>query len=197
MRLALFDLDGTITTRDTLADFLLQTFGLLRCAAGLLSVSPFLLLYLLKLIPGGEAKEKVFRYFLSGWGVDDFATAADRYARERMPAILRERAMDRIAWHRSRGDRMVVVSASAEEWVRSWCAREGMETIGTRLETRDGRFTGRILGENCSGPEKARRIREKISLDDYEYIYAYGNSGGDAEMLALAHERYYQWKRMA
>lgn len=197
MRLVLFDLDGTITTRDTLADFILHTFGFMRCAAGLLAASPFLVLYMLKIIPGGKAKERVFRYFLNGWGREEFRSAAERYARERMPAILRERAMERIAWHRSRGDRIVVVSASAEEWVGIWCAMQGMEAIGTRLELADGRFTGRILGENCTGPEKARRIREAISLDEYEYVYAYGNSGGDAEMLALANERYYKWRRMA
>lgn len=197
MRLALFDFDGTITTRDTLADFLLNAFGVVRCAIGLLAVSPFMALYLSKIITGGEAKEKVFRYFLSGWDRDDFGRAADRYARERMPAILRENAMERIRWHRSRGDRIVVVSASAEEWVGSWCAMQGMEVIGTRLEIRDGKFTGRIQGENCKGPEKARRIREEINLADYEYVYAYGNSSGDAEMLALADERYYNWRRMA
>lgn len=197
MRLALFDFDGTITTRDTLADFILHTFGFARCAAGLLAASPFLVLYILKIIPGGEAKERVFRYFLKGWGRADFRAAAERYARERMPAILRERAMERIAWHRSRGDRIVVVSASAEEWVGIWCAMQGIEAIGTRLELAGGTFTGRILGENCTGPEKARRIREAISLNEYEHVYAYGNSGGDADMLALANERYYKWRRLA
>ena len=42
-----------------------------------------------------------------------------------------------------------------------------------------------------------RRIRAKVNLEAYSKIYAYGNSGGDHQMLAIADEAVYRWERDA
>ena len=56
----------------------------------------------------------------------------------------------------------------------------------SRLEVDgDGRVTGSLVGGNCRGPAKLRRIREHFGADGYE-LWAYGDSAGDAEMLAAA-----------
>ncbi|MBV8950968.1 MAG: haloacid dehalogenase-like hydrolase, partial [Actinobacteria bacterium] len=57
----------------------------------------------------------------------------------------------------------------------------------------DGRFTGRLIGRNCRGIEKVNRLRAWLgphgSEDEPEcFIWAYGDSSGDAELLAMAHE---------
>lgn len=196
MRLALFDFDGTITTRDSLGDFLLHTYGALRCAAALIMLAPVLALRLAGKIPNWKAKEAVFRHFLEGCPMKDFTAAASDYAANRLPQIIRTIAAERIEWHRSQGHRTIVVSASPEQWLSPWCARYGLEVLATRLETISGTLTGRIDGTNCYGAEKENRIREAVNLDDYEYIYAYGDSRGDAEMLAMANERYYKWAKV-
>ena len=196
MRLALFDFDGTITDRDSFFDFLIFTFGFPRFMLGLAAVSPVLLMFLARLIPNWKAKEAVFRHFLNGVGAEFFDAAAAKYSAERIPAIVRGAALERIEWHRERGHRIVVVSASAEPWIRGWCDGLGLDLIGTRLQVAGGRLTGRIDGKNCQGAEKVRRIRERYRPDDYEYIYAYGNSGGDRDMLSLADEQYYNWVRV-
>ena len=64
--------------------------------------------------------------------------------------------------------------------------------VGTKVEVRNGRLTGRFLTYNCYGVEKVRRIlRIYPNPDDYEFI-ALGDSRGDREMLAFADERYYK-----
>ncbi|MBN1496281.1 MAG: HAD-IB family hydrolase [Spirochaetes bacterium] len=196
MRLALFDFDGTITTRDSLGDFLLHTCGALRCAAALIMLAPVLALRLAGKIPNWKAKEAVFRHFLEGCPVTDFAAAASDYAANRLPRIIRKIALERIEWHRSQGHRAIIVSASPEQWIKPWCGRYGMEVIATRLEIRADILTGGIDGANCYGEEKARRIRETVNLAEYEYIYAYGDSKGDTEMLSMANERYYNWTQV-
>ena len=196
MHLALFDFDGTITNRDSFLDFLHFTFGAVRCAFGLAVLGPILALYAVKLVPNWKAKEAVLRHFLKGWSVDDFKEAAGRYSRERLPGIIRGEALERIEWHRSCGHRIIVVSASVEEWMRGWCDRYGIGVIGTRLAVDQGKLTGRINGVNCHGSDKVRRIREKVNLEKYECIYAYGNSRSDVEMLSLANEQYYNWVKV-
>ncbi len=79
------------------------------------------------------------------------------------------------------------MSASPEFYVTPIGRRLGFDAVlATRLEVDpDGRLTGRILGANCRGPEKVVRLREWRG-DTLTVAFAYGDSAGDREMLALA-----------
>ncbi len=85
----------------------------------------------------------------------------------------------------------MIVSASYEQYVRVVAERLGdVDVAATRLDVVDGRCTGDLLGANCRGPEKVRRLdawlRER-GLDRAEItLYAYGDSSGDRELLAAA-----------
>ena len=61
--------------------------------------------------------------------------------------------------------------------------------MGTECETNSGlQFTGSLVGANCRGAEKERRLREWIDgegIGSY-VLYAYGDSAGDDQMLAMA-----------
>ena len=87
---------------------------------------------------------------------------------------------------------MLVVSASLADWVGGWCADQGLELVATEAEVAAGRITGSFAGANCHGPEKVRRITALLDPADYAPIHAYGDSGGDREMLALASEPHYR-----
>lgn len=45
---------------------------------------------------------------------------------------------------------------------------------------------------DCYGEEKVRSTRASYNLDEFDHIYAYGDSKGDNAMPDLAHERYYK-----
>lgn len=192
MKLALFDFDGTITYRDSFIDFITYVYGYPRYLLGMLLNVHYLLAYKASLYPNDRAKEKVLAHFFGGMEVDTFRELASAYARERLPAIVKPSAMDKIAWHRAEGHDIVIVSASVEYWLADWCAAHDLALIATRLDVRDGRITGRIAGGNCYGPEKVKRIADAYELGRYEYIYAYGDSAGDKELLAIAHEQGYR-----
>ncbi len=42
------------------------------------------------------------------------------------------------------------------------------------------------MGPNVRGPEKAVRLRSWLGGDVPEMLWAYGNSSGDTELLAMA-----------
>jgi HAD superfamily phosphoserine phosphatase-like hydrolase len=90
--------------------------------------------------------------------------------------------------HQAEGDRVIIVSASMRCWLQPWCDKNNIELLSTQLEFKNGEFTGRFLTKNCHGKEKENRIKELLNLKDYETIYAYGDSSGDTQMLALAHK---------
>jgi HAD superfamily phosphoserine phosphatase-like hydrolase len=105
---------------------------------------------------------------------------------------VRPKALIEIREHQATGAKVIVVSASAENWVQPWCAQHNIECLATKLEVINNKITGRISGFNCYGAEKENRIRSCFELKDYEEIIAYGDSGGDLEMLALAQQQHYK-----
>ncbi len=114
MRLALFDFDGTITTKDSLADFTKFAVGKANYYLGLITLSPTLTAYVLHLLPNHIAKEKFITHFFKGWDVDDFRILTDRYAHGQIDKITRFKAIEKIRWHQNQGHKIIIVSASIE-----------------------------------------------------------------------------------
>jgi len=90
------------------------------------------------------------------------------------------------------GAEIVIVSASAENWIQQWCRQHQLQLIATRLEIKNDRMTGRILGRNCYGQEKESRITSSYNLSQYDEIYCYGDTKGDKPMLSLATFSFYR-----
>ncbi len=192
MNLALFDFDGTLTERDSFAAFIRFAVGSRAFAEGLLRLSPVFLGYSMGVVSNNILKERVVDYFFGGWEYERFFSLAVEFGKVKLPRMLRRDAMKRIVWHLGRGDKVVVVSASLRCYLEGWCRAFGFDLIATRLEVDSGVITGRLKGNNCYGEEKAKKIRNRYNLSEYEKIYAYGNTRGDIPMLKLAHESYYR-----
>lgn len=192
MNIAFFDFDGTITTDDSLLKFIRFVVGDIKFLVGLCVLSPMLVIYKLKLIPNYMAKQMMLSYFFKGMAEKDFMAVASKYSLEHIDTIVRSLAMEKIRWHQERGDKVVVVSASLECWLKPWCEINHLEVLATKLKIEEGIVTGQFLTKNCYGIEKENRIKEAYDLSYYEHIYAYGDSRGDRDMLALADTKEYK-----
>jgi len=194
MNIAFFDFDGTITSKDSMIDFIIYSAGYRKFLTGMIQLIPYILMYKLGVIENWKAKEKVIKKFWGGWASSTFEETAAEYSQKKITLIIREKAIEAINTHKQNGDKVVVVSASCEKWLKPWCDSHNIELIGTIFEISNDTVTGRISGKNCYGAEKVVRIKQKYRISDYRIIYAYGDSSGDKEMLNLAHVRYYKWK---
>lgn len=192
-RLAIFDFDGTLTYKDSFLEFIRYYHGSRAFYLGMLRMSPWLLAYKAKLIPNWQAKEKVLEHFFGRQPEEEFREKGEAFARQLIPAMLRPKAEKALKKHLAAGDRVLVVSASAEPWLEAWCRELGIELLATSLECKNGQITGRIMGKNCYGPEKVKRLRNYLNLEDYAEVYVYGDSKGDREMLALASHPHYRY----
>ncbi|MGA7953290.1 MAG: HAD-IB family hydrolase, partial [Gloeobacterales cyanobacterium] len=95
-------------------------------------------------------------------------------------------------WHQSQGHRTILVSASLAIYLQPWAQRMGIQDVlGTDLEVKQGRFTGKIKGKNCYGPEKLARLQHLINME-HCCLHAYGDSKGDRELLSVAQYPYYR-----
>lgn len=185
--IAAFDFDGTLTYRDSFLPFIKSAVGPWRFYLGLLLLGPILLGYGMRLIPNWRTKQIVLSHFFRRWPQAKLQQAAEGFAHQELPRLLRPEALQRLSWHRQHGHQLVLVSASLEAYLRPWADRQSFDqVIGTRLGVTEGQITGHIEGKNCYGPEKVRRLKEWASCIEEYYLYAYGDSKGDRELLAIA-----------
>ncbi len=189
MKIYAFDFDGTLTTRDTLIDFIRFVRGDKATLLGLLRFSPLLLLMKMGIYPNGKCKRQLFTYFFKGMREGVFNDFCETYAHKRK-SILRPAAMEKLREVQQEGHTVVVVSANMDSWVRLFLP--GIEVIGTKVEVMNERLTGRFYTRNCYGKEKVRRFLERFPERNTYELIVYGDSRGDHELLDIADEGYYK-----
>ena len=195
--LALFDFDGTLTRGDSMLPFLRAAIGPVALTRALAATSPWLVGYAAGLIRNDSAKERLLAASLGGRSIDDLRMKGDAFARDDLPKLLRETTMAEFRGRRDEGRICVLVSASLDLYLEPWAREAGFaHVISSRLAVDEAqRATGALLGGNCHGPEKVVRIRDWLSMQgETGHCVAYGDTFGDAPMLALADEGFWVGK---
>ena len=196
IKLALFDFDHTITTVDTYGRFLRHIARPEQLARARWHIGPMLAGYRLGLVSARRLRARVTRFAFQHGCEETIREEGTRFARAIPPMWLRPEMEQRIAWHQSQGDTVVVVSGSLDVYLQPWCRERGLAVICNALEAENGQLTGRYRDGDC-GADKVRRIRTQYDLNQYRMIYAYGDSREDRGMLALAQQRWYRGRRIA
>ena len=184
--IAAFDFDGTLTRKDTLFDFLIFSFGKKKVIAGLTLLFPGLLAYKAGFVSNDIAKQRLFSFFFRDMKAEKFEILCKKYA-YRISEILKKDAITKMREHQKAGHKIVIVSASVENWISPWAKNESVELVlGTQIETIDNRLTGRFESKNCYGQEKVNRFLSEFPDRNTYSLYAYGDSRGDKELLSIA-----------
>jgi len=194
---AAFDVDGTVTDRDCVVPFM-------RLVTGARRIVPRLIARPDRLVPAvarrdrDEIKALAADAAFRGHDYGDLTRLGDSFAKSVHEGWLRSDTMETLNAHLAAHDRVVLVSASFEVYLRPLGRLLGVDgVLGTRLLVRDGVATGALDGPNCRGPEKVRRLHEWIGIefggDDAGRVrlVAYGDSPGDRELLADADEAHW------
>lgn len=191
-RIAAFDFDGTLTQRDTLLPFLVHVCGARKVAGAVAKVAPVAARARIGRLEADlhhrdAVKERLLAELLGGRRASWLDQVGAAYARS-LPGRLRPALAAQVAWHRSTGHELVIVSASLGAYLRPFARAEGFHhVIAVELEAGpDGVLTGAMAGPNVRGPEKSVRLRRWLDGDQPDLLWAYGNSSGDEELLAMA-----------
>lgn len=191
-KLALFDFDGTITSKDTFLEFIKFYKGVPTFWLGFLLLSPLIVAFKLKIIPNWKAKQWTLIFFFRNEKLIFFNTQCEKFCKTILPSLIRPQALEEIKKYQSESTPISIVSASPENWIKPWADQLAIPLIGTRLEIVDNKLTGKLESKNCYGIEKVNRIHQQYQLSSYHEIIAYGDSSGDKEMLAIAHRAHYK-----
>lgn len=192
-RFALFDLDGTLTRRDSFGGWVIGLLRRhpLRCLRVPLLLGP-VLLYALRVRDRGELKGAVMHRLFAGLPREQVEGWSRQYAREVAANGLFADALAALRAHQHAGEEVVLLSASPDTYVPRIGDELGVDrTICTEAGWSGDRFDGRLAGPNRRGPEKARVLqRLRAERRDLTTI-AYGNSPADLEHMLLCEEAVY------
>jgi phosphatidylglycerophosphatase C len=182
---AVFDLDGTLTRRDTLLPFLAAALRARPARAWRLWRAPFALAAFLVDRDRGRLKGRMIGALLGGLPRADVAALSRRFLDRHGSALLRPEAVAALERHRAAGDYLVLLSASADCYVRDLGARLGFdEVICTELEWRGDRLDGALASPNRRGEEKTRCVQRLRTAHPQARFSAYGNARSDLDHLA-------------
>ncbi len=186
---AFFDVDGTLIPEPSLER---RFFRAVRRSGAIRIANYFLWAQeALRLLPKGIAAT------VHGNKRHWSGVRCDQVLQQMEATVFFEEGMERTAWHARQGHRIVLVSGMPELLARivARAVECELESRGvgsrvlvcaTRMEERDGRWTGRLLGEATYGEEKFRalkRIAQEHGID-LRGSHAYGNTLLDRPMLA-------------
>ena len=194
MIVSLFDCDGTLYA----AQF---GRGLLKYAnshgfgrrvrtyyAGLL---PRFLLRRLRLIEKEDLNRPAIANLgrlIAGWELQEGEAAFEWVAYEYLLPTKRPDALARLYSHQAQQHRVILLSGVFNPCLELIGAQLGVtDVIGTRLEVREGKYTGSIVRPVVTGKDKLPMVREFFAtrgLDvDWQASYAYADSTYDRSIL--------------
>ena len=185
---ALFDLDGTLTWRDTLLPFLVGFLGRRPHRALGLWRLPFALGSYWRDRDRGALKSRVIRMIMGGERRAVIDAWADAFVNHLKPKQrFRPLALAVVEAHRAAGDRLVLMSASPDLYVPLIGRLLGFErTVCTEVEWHADRLDGHLKSANRRGEEKLRCMAWLREQYPALPIIAYGNSASDLDHMRHA-----------
>ncbi|HEX7873913.1 MAG TPA: HAD-IB family hydrolase [Sphingobium sp.] len=196
-RIALYDMDRTITRTGTYSGFLIHMA--LSTAPWRILLVPIVLVvmiaYVLGLIPRGRSKE-INQWLMMGDRVsrDEIARHVESYADKVVAGNILPGALAQIAQDRASGATLVIASASYRLYVEPIARRLGFDhVIATDHVTQGTQYLrAKIAGENCYDVAKLRMIHAWMLREGHVrsdcHIRAYSDHVSDAPMLDYADE---------
>ena len=194
-KLAIFDVDFTITKRETLIELFL--FMLKKNPRFIVFVPRIImtgLLYGIKIIDEKKSKE-TFIKFISGIDEKEMKLIVKDFYEKRLSKILYVDAIDTIIKLKSEGYKIYLISASPEVYLEEFYnIKEVDMVIGTKIKVENGKYKNSIEGKNNKGEEKVKRLMEVLKKQnievDFKNSYMFSDSLADLPLFNLVGNPY-------
>ena len=187
--LALFDFDGTLCKKDSFTGFIFYALSKRHIVKQGIKILPWIQAYYLNIYPAAAMRVKLFKAMFTDANSSEIIDLAEEYATHlftQLDPILYQQLLK----HKKLGDKIVIVSASIDLYLKQVCILLDVDLICTETEIINHTFTGHYSTPDCSCEQKRIRILEKYNTNQYNRIYAYGNSVEDLDMFSLANFTY-------
>ena len=189
MRLVLFDLDGTITYRDTLFPYVTGFLAHAhRSRLRMARLVPTLAAFAVGAADHGAVKSSFIRATLRGATRPQLRAWSDEFVPRIIALGSSPAALAMVQAHREAGDVLVLLSASTDLYVPQIGQALGFNEVictGVAFDAA-GQLDGALTTPNRRGAEKVRCFQALKQQHPGLESVAYGNAGSDLAHLALA-----------
>ena len=194
-KLAIFDVDYTITRKETLMQ--LFSYCIEEDKRNIKYLPRALysgLMYAVGIYDEKRVKES-FLKFIDGYEEKQLGELVKRFYKNRLSKILYDDSIKMMKKLKREGYDVYLISASPEFYLFELYALEEVDKIiGTKFEFNNGKFNRKIDGANCKGEEKVRRLKEVLKEEnievDFENSYMFSDSLSDKPLLDLVGHPY-------
>jgi HAD superfamily hydrolase (TIGR01490 family) len=187
---AFFDIDGTLLPAPSL-EWRFASYLLAHHEVRVTNIIRWLAQGANALLPGTNSALDANKYYLAHAQesvIADWENSLAAVSPGVDPLPLFAEGIERIFWHLAQGHRVFFVSGTLAPLALIFAKRfhGAVGVRATELEIRDGRWTGRLVGEHLSGAAKAHAILKLARKYDLSLArsYAYGNDVADTPMLS-------------
>ena len=188
---AAFDVDNTLTVRDCVVPFMKSVGGVSRLSKVLFS-DLGTTFQSIRRRDRDSLKMKFVEGIFAGENSREVESLGIQFASKVADKWLRSDVATRMRWHQEQGHVVILVSASLGAYLHPLGDLLEVDAVlCTELEEKDGFLTGKLIGQNCRGKEKASRVQkwcQDSGIATEDLVYAYGDSSGDTELLELFSE---------
>ena len=194
-KLAIFDIDYTITKKETLMELFKYAIKSDKRNLKFLPRAIYCgIMYLIKFYDEKKVKE-AFLKFIENIKEEDLCVLVKRFYNDRLKNILYKDALDMMKELKSKGYDIYLISASPEFYLTEFYAIEEVDKIiGTKFKFENGIFLRQMDGENCKGEEKVKRLKAYLkenNIDvDFNESYMFSDSLSDKPLLDLVGKPY-------
>ncbi len=189
--LIVFDLDGTLTRKDTYIPFLLgflvrNPWRIYRTIHLPLAV----LMYLFKMKDNTWLKLVFLNAFMGGVSRKKLEPWVNSFSETVVNQGMRVNALEILSKHKKQDCKLVLASASLDIYVEAIGKKLGFDTIiSTKAEYERDCLTGNITTKNCYGDEKVNRVNEWLAHNNYGQVdIAYSDHHSDLPLLQRANK---------
>lgn len=185
---AYFDVDGTLTKSNIVEPLLYIKKRILSPLKYILwkTVLPVRFMYwtILDKISRELSTASIYRQY-KGISVEKMSILRTECYQEKYKRKLFPNAIEMITSLNKQGVQTILVSGSLDFFLQPLAEELGAELISSRLEIKDGIYTGEVAGNVVSGKQKAILIREHAHKNqlNLEHCASFGDSADDIEML--------------
>ena len=194
-KLAIFDIDYTITRKESLMEIFKYIVSKDIKNIKLLPRALYSgLMYGIKVYDERKVKE-CFLKFIENIDEVELANLTKAFYDERLSKILYKDAVEMIKKLKKEGYIVILISASPEFYIKEFYAIKEVDLIiGTKFAFEGGKFIRKMDGNNCKGEEKVRRLnevlKEKNIKVDFKNSYMFSDSLSDKPLLDLVGNPY-------
>ena len=185
--IVVFDCDKTLIRGDSTLIFLFLLRGLFGFILDLIFILPNLIKFIFEKDFSCKFKETLINKAINSSSIEK----REKVLLKEIPIVLKRlikpEAMERLKWHKNKGHRILIVSASPKPIISNLANYFNVELIAT--ECNDilkikGKEKFVLKTPNCKGVEKLIRLRDHLGyMPESKDLEVYGDSSGDKELL--------------